>query len=525
MKHAFVGLATLLGGFLGFSHSAQAQNPYVGDALLYSRLGPSGTARTLGIGGASVALGADFSSLTVNPAGLGFYTKSEITFTPGLGFGNADAAPTSNAASLGSVGSINQTANSFHVASAGVVFSGRKPDNEDRAWRGGSFALGFTRQADFNQAFRYQNTTDDGHSFFQRLREPAGYNNATSQGYQQELQGIGQQGSSGDYYDIDGLAYGGELTDIQRLQRRRNGIAVDSVITQPRTGNITQNDQVVSKGSLSQFDLGYGGNFNNKFYIGGGIGIVSLNRTRTSTFSESSVDPKLGYGEDFNVQDYVRTTGTGVNARLGLIYRPVDVVRFGASIQTPTYIRLTDEYSTTLVSNYSSQTNNIFSTAPGTFSYSLTTPFRANGGVVVLLSKYGFLSGDVEYVGYAQARYRSNTDDVSNQLEDANQQISSGYRNTVNLRVGAEGRFDIFRVRLGYARYGNPYAYTSPDRSQNYFTGGVGVRTKSFFVDAAGVYLTYKDQYSPYALASVPAPVIAIDQHRFTASVTGGLIF
>ena len=49
-----------------------------------------------------------------------------------------------------------------------------------------------------------------------------------------------------------------------------------------RQGPITQNETVTTKGSLSQFDLGYGGSYRDKLYVGGGIGIVSLNRTRTA---------------------------------------------------------------------------------------------------------------------------------------------------------------------------------------------------------------------------------------------------
>jgi hypothetical protein len=528
MKHSFMGLATLLGSFLGFSQSVQAQGTYADDALLYSRQGPSGTARTLGVGGASTALGADFSNLTTNPAGLGFYTKSEITLTPGFGFGNADATPLNNGASTPGLPSQSQTANSFHIASAGVVFANRHPDNDDRSWRGGSFALGFTRQADFNQAFRYQNTTDDDHSFFQYLREPGGFGDYTSAGYQNAVQNILQQGSSGNFYNLDGLAYGSYLTDTARVRRPGGGPndLINRISTPFRSGPITQNEQIISTGSLSQFDLGYGGNFSDKFYIGGGIGIVSMNRTRTATFSESSTSPTVGYGEDFNFRDYVKTTGTGVNARLGVIYRPVDIVRIGASVQTPTYLRLNDEYSTTLTSNYvPNNVDPVLSTTPGTLDYSITTPFRANGGLVVLLNKYGFLTGDVEYVGYSQARFHTNDNDVNGDLDVANQDISTGYRNTVNLRAGAEGRFDVLRVRVGYAHYGNPYSYTSPNRAQNYFTGGLGIRTKGFFVDVAGVYLAYKDEYSPYSLANSVSPAVDINQHRFTASITGGLTF
>jgi hypothetical protein len=530
MKHTFMGLATLLGSFMGLSQSAQAQGNRVDDALLFSRQGPSGTARTLGIGGANVALGGDFGSLSLNPAGLGFFTKSEISFTPGVGFGTAKSTPVGNFAALSPLGTTDETANSFHIASAGVVFASRRPDTDNTSdWRGGSFALGFTRLADFNQGFAYTNQTNDQHSFFQFLREPGGYPTPGSDGYVRALNDITSQDNSGSYYDLDGLAYGNFLTTIGKS---RTGL--DSIGTPVRRGPITQREQVLTKGSLSQFDLGYGGNYRDKLYIGFGLGIVSLNRTRTSMFSESS-----NGGEDFSYQDYLKTTGTGINARLGLIYRVADAVRVGASVQTPTYIRLTDAYSTTLTSQYAPQGySNVLSTVPDGDEYSIMTPFRANGGVAVLVGKYGFLTGDIEYVGYSQARFK--TVAASNNLDftDTNQAISSGYQKTVNLRFGAEGRVDIFRARVGYARYGNPYAGTSSfDRNQNYYTAGLGIRTKSFFVDAAGVYMSYKDQYSPYSLASNEvgnrpndytqraSPLVNINQNRFTVSLTGGLLF
>jgi hypothetical protein len=525
MKHAFMGLATLLGGFLGLARPAHAQSSYLEDALLYSRQGPAGTSRVLGLGGANVSLGGDFSNLTSNPAGLGFFTKSEISITPGIGLGSASSAAIANAANTGSLGEQNQTANRFQVASAGVVFASRRPDSDNSSdWRGGSFALGFTRQSDFNHAFSYQNQTDDRHSFFQFLREPGGYTSPASGGYQSALGGIRGQDNSGDYINLDGLAYGNFLTTIVTGRSGR-----DSLITPARVGPITQREQVISKGSLSQFDLGYGGNYRDKLYIGVGVGIVSLNRTRTSTFSESS-----NGGEDFNYQDYIKTTGTGINARLGLIYRLADAVRIGASVQTPTYIRLNDEYSTTLTSQYApSNLPNVLTTAPGSYAYSVTTPFRANGGLTVLLSKYGFLTGDVEYLNYAHSTFNTTDNTTDDYINDGNSAIASGYRSVVNVRVGAEGRFDIFRVRAGYARYASPYAgESSYNRDQNYFTGGLGIRSKSFFVDAAGVYLAYKDRYSPYTLATGSgsatngtAPIIATDYSRFTVSLTGGLLF
>ena len=523
-----MGLATLLGGFLALSQPARAQGGYASDALLYMRQNPSGTARSLGLAGANVSLGADFGNLTSNPAGLGFYTKSEVSLTPGVGFGTANATQVANSAAVGTAfPSISQTANSFHIASAGVVFANRRPDNDTNSdWRGGSFALGFTRLADFNQALRYQNTTDDNHSFFQRLREPYNNGDYTSAGYQDNLDDIYSQGQSGTYTNIDGLAYGTGLVDQVEVANPGTGTAKGKTIfrngTPVRTGPITQTEDLLTKGSLSQFDLGYGGNYRDRLYIGGGIGVVSLNRTRTSTFSESS-----GGAQDFVSTDYLKTTGTGINARLGVIVRAADALRLGASIQTPTYIRLTEDYNTSLTANakYAAGSGSSLATAPGTFEYSITTPFRANGGATVLLGKAGFITGDVEYVGYSQAKFKTTdgTSDIG--LDDGNNSIATGYRNVVNARVGAEARLDIFRVRAGYAYYADPYRSSTFSRNQNYFSAGAGVRTKTFFVDVAGVYLDSKELYQPYQLASLAPPIVSFTNNRFTASITGGLLF
>src|SRR4030066_116695 len=52
------------------------------DALRYSQLTYGGTARFTSMAGAFGALGGAFSSLSINPAGIGIYRKSEFTFTP-----------------------------------------------------------------------------------------------------------------------------------------------------------------------------------------------------------------------------------------------------------------------------------------------------------------------------------------------------------------------------------------------------------------------------------------------------------
>ncbi|MFA6798620.1 MAG: hypothetical protein WCR39_04935, partial [Bacteroidales bacterium] len=69
MNKKILIISMLLLGALGLS----AQNEQ--DALRYSFIQTGGTTRSISMGGAFGAVGGDFSSLSINPAGLGIYRK------------------------------------------------------------------------------------------------------------------------------------------------------------------------------------------------------------------------------------------------------------------------------------------------------------------------------------------------------------------------------------------------------------------------------------------------------------------
>lgn len=515
-----LGLSLMLGVGRAFAQDET-------DALRYSRLQFGGSARTLGIGGANVALGADYGSVSSNPAGLGLYQKSEVQLSPGFSIGSGDGLLL-NPGSGGSATQLSQNANNFHL-SGGAVFSGRRNyQNTDSGWKGGAFAIGFTRVADFNTGSNYQASLPDSRSLFQRLREPRTALTGTGNGSL-----VDQSQTS--YYNLDGIAFGAYLTDT--TSQRVGGQRQYSLLTQNRRGPIGQGEQITNTGSMSQFDLAYGGSYRDKLYIGLGVGIVSSNYRQRRDFTETENDASTPIN-NYTLHDEVQTDGTGYNVRLGLIYRFSDVVRIGGSVQTPTWMHLTDTYSSTINANFdatpgypASQTD--ATTGTNQYAYKITTPFRANGGVAVTIGKYGFLTGDVEYVGYQQARLNS---DPNNSLGDnasfasTNAYIGQNYDKAVNLRFGGEARIDIFRVRLGFAHYGSPYNKATVNTSytnlaQNYYTAGLGVRTGSFFVDLAGVYTRYNTYYSPYLLSNYTEPVIQVQNSRFTTTLTAGLTF
>ena len=518
----------------GQASHAFAQGP--SDALRYSRLQFGGPARTQGIAGANVALGADFGNLTSNPAGLGLFQKSEVHFAPGIGIGQSDSRIDG-----GTGAATNENKNSFHVGSAGAVFANRKPDGEGGDWRGGALALGFTRLADFNMSTNYQGSFGlETGSYLERLKPQASAILAQNKAAFQSLE---DQAASGRYTSDLGLAYGAYLANIRIVRPK-----ADSIVVLRQQGNtINQGEVVMNSGSMSQFDIGYGASYRDRLYIGGAVGFVSSNFTQTRSLTEADIDPNTRF-QSLTSSTELRTKGSGFNARLGVIVRALDNVRFGASVQSPTFMRLSDTFSESLVATFGPVNPTSGERVPtglpvGTvpkvsrpvndYDYTLTTPFRANGGVAVTLGKHGFVTGDVEYVGYQQARLhndpnRANGDDYS--FTDENADVQRLYQNTVNLRFGAEGRFDVFRVRAGYARYGDPYKVDAGnERAQNFYTAGLGPRQSNFFLDAAGVYSTYSQSYSPYHVYDSKgfdiAPFIKTNASRYTTTITAGLIF
>ena len=112
IKRILLFTTVLMGGTLVTWHaSAQDES----DALRYSNLAPQGTARSMGFGGALGAIGGDFTSLSINPAGIGVYRSSELTFTPSLKLNGTSSTYTGAA--------MDDNATRFNINNLGVVFT------------------------------------------------------------------------------------------------------------------------------------------------------------------------------------------------------------------------------------------------------------------------------------------------------------------------------------------------------------------------------------------------------------------
>lgn len=470
IKHLFNGFFLL---FLGTS-TVFAQFGYYEDALRFSQFTSNGSARIIGLGGAQMSLGGDVSNIHTNPAGLGFFRRSEFSFSPSFGTWNTESNY------LGQV-KTERTGN-FAIPNLSLVISNpRQGALNTSAFKGGSFGISFNRMNHFNSQFGYFSDVEGESSiqdFF--VNDANGFNT-------DQVQNFG----------LTGLAY---QTFLINPVIDENGNHVNNEWS-PITNTFPfQDETVISEGRVSQTSLSYGANFLNKFFVGAGLGLSSVIYNSRKNYREEFFNEPL---LNSTLDERLSLSGFGANINLGVIYKPVDQLNLGINFQSPTWYNFNEEFEARMVNNFDNfffEPENITlgseeASSPITIgNYNLNTPLRLSGGATIFIGKSGFISADIDYLDYSKSTINSRD---FNATAD-NQQIRSLYGQTLNYRVGAEYRFHIWRVRGGYGFYGDPFVNSSFDRKTQQYSGGFGVRLKSIYADFALSSTNFRQLYNSF---------------------------
>jgi hypothetical protein len=494
---------------LPFQNAFSQSLGYAGDALLFSRTSPvTGSARIRGMGGAQIALGGDISAAYGNPAGLGFYNNSEISISPTFFLSSNDATYQNSAR--------YDYSNNLSFSNFSLVIAGGKNNNTE-GWLGGNFAVSYQRINNFNNQFSYEGEN-------------------AQNGLVDVFIGNYLEGSSDIFTE---LAYATYLVgDYSAVDQDGNPYDFYSfVYPASEDAPYLQQETVDRSGGQNQLDVSFGGNISDKYYFGAGLGITSIDYRQEKTFSESYFPDDEVTG--FNLYEEQILRGSGINASLGFIARPVPNLSVGITYQTPTIYSMEEAYYTQLTTNYNDllisdfipdhqgeeiyldgSVSDDFIVDP-VFAFNLRTPGKLGLGGAYFFQKAGFISADVEFINYRNNRL---TDD-RNELRADNETIQRDFTSAVNFRLGGEYRFDIFRLRAGYALQGDPYQNQDGwDRHTNTFTGGAGLKFRNFYTDLALNYEMGEQYYSPYMVAN-DSPLVSIDNLRTTAILTFGLTF
>ena len=333
-RNIFIALAVL-----GATGTLWAQNET--QALRYSMINPFGTARFAAQGGANAALGGDLSAIYVNPAGLGMYRSAELSFSPSLYWVNTESNYQGK--------HVDDSRLRFNVGSLGYVSTSRNQGSAIRA----SFAIGYNTLANFNQ--RMTLSSPEGAANSSMLDEFVWRANEDPE-------------NLSPFYEQ--VAFDANLLPIDETGEHLNYIQ-DGGYGQTNTRYVEQT------GYIGEYSLSGALIFSDLLYFGATMGIHSLNFSEDIYHTETDPGAQVANIDSYRFSELNSTSGWGYTMRLGMIIRPMQLLRFGATFQLPTYYRLTDEKYTSAASSWdlSSGIVDASATSPvGYYDYKLKSP-------------------------------------------------------------------------------------------------------------------------------------------------------
>ena len=503
-----------------FAISGYSQSAY--SAMMLSENDYEGTARTAAMGNAFTALGGDLGAVSINPAATAVAKYSQVTLSPGISIISSTAAgvsPYENGDLPYFEKTMKSTRALFNLPNIGVAMTfntGRK-----------------TGVKSFSAAFVMNKTASYGQNVY-----AAGTNSTTSfigqMAYEASVNGYPSSSLASDNaFDLmpwkPVIGYKtGMIEPYEDIY-----VAATEKVYNDKTafmgGTVQQNYGRNISGNKYDYLLNFGLNISDFVYIGLNLGLTSANYSYSEYFTEKAIDPsefEIGYVDNdgnpipsltkyFDKMKYSSSyhySGMGYFAKLGVIVTPIEGVRIGAAIQTPTAMSVNESWEESGETEFTGANGGKYSSESpyGENKWSFSSPFHANVGVAYTFNKVGLISLDYELSDYGSIKYRNSAYTDRDILEDINDEIRNSYGVAHKVRVGGEFKpIPALALRAGYNLNvsgekavwdGWEYAKVKPTLSHKAALGIGFSSNKSFFADLA---LTRsflpKEYFMPYS--------------------------
>lgn len=557
--------------------AAGAQTMY--DGLNYSQNNYYGTARSIGMGNAMTAVGGDLGSIGINPAGSAVAGYSQFTITPNLTISSMNASysayPVGGADRF--TNEQNKRLTRFSMPNIGLTFNWKTGNgsglkaityglvvNGTNNFTGKMLAGGRNDKTSYQSAMAvaadgYDMDFLNGYSIDKdgkRVDRGWDYPYYYGDDFQNDpnkgkfapwnVIANAQAGSIANYGDTDDPSYYWRYKATTEGysntgEKDANGnyiydIFLAGPLNQAYSRNITGSKYDVL------FNVGF--NFGDTFFVGANLGVTSLNYNYDECYKEAAENPSA-FGDkgktcfsDYRTRYSYTADGSGVFGKIGFLWRPVDGLRVGAAVQTPTIMEINERWIQDVNLNYTDASfNGSAKTPEGDYSYRLRSPYRLNAGAAFTFAGMALLSADYEMTDYSTMKFMSKNggwnDDTYGKLND---EIRNRMGVSHMVRVGAEFKpVPEIAVRAGYNFTTTP-EYVSEGNSKttlndriNAFSIGLGYSSNgSFFADIAARLTMLSDEYiSPYAdyLSDLASPMILNKRDIYNVTATIGWRF
>ena len=561
--------------------AAGAQTMY--DGLNYSQNNYYGTARSIGMGNAMTAVGGDLGSIGINPAGSAVAGYSQFTITPNLTISSMNASysayPVGGADRF--TNEQNKRLTRFSMPNIGHTFNWKTGNgsglkaityglvvNGTNNFTGKMLAGGRNDKTSYQSAMAvaadgYDMDFLNGYSIDKdgkRVDRGWDYPYYYGDDFQNDpnkgkfapwnVIANAQAGSIANYGDTDDPSYYWRYIATTEGysntgEKDANGnyiydIFLAGPLNQAYSRNITGSKYDVL------FNVGF--NFGDTFFVGANLGVTSLNYNYDECYKEAAENPsafEIDFGDkgktcfsDYRTRYSYTADGSGVFGKIGFLWRPVDGLRVGAAVQTPTIMEINERWIQDVNLNYTDASfNGSAKTPEGKYSYRLRSPYRLNAGAAFTFAGMALVSADYEMTDYSTMKFMSKDGGWSNDtFSSLNDQIRNCMGVSHMVRIGAEFKpLPEIAVRAGYNFTTTPeYVYEGNSKTKlndriNAFSVGLGYSSNgSFFADIAARMTMLADEYiSPYAdyLKDLASPMILNKRDIYNVTATIGWRF
>lgn len=476
MKKRFLFIAALSLGVL----TSMAQETYQDTKFINGDL--NGTARYVGMGGAMEALGADLSTISSNPAGLGLFRHDQISMSGGMvsqtgakkhfSYDNTDV-------------DIKGKTTNFSFDQIGLVWTNRF---DRRTWLNVGF--NYRKSRNFDQIL---NAVGDLHGYSQNRQS------AQKFPYALELKEKGGENIADKIW-----------TAPDEANKEAMGLSDDGTQMDFLNGESYLFGQY-QKGYIGEYDINSSINLNDQFYIGATIGIYDVNYRTNSYYTEN-----LELNTAAEQWEAVKIDGMGYDLKLGAIIRPFrwSPFRIGLYVHTPIMYDLASHSSHDL-SLTRKDADSFDKSNYADYEFRVNTPWKFGLSLGHTAGNYLALGATYEYTNYSKFDNRIKSADYyydyfggyyenSNSDDNMNDHTEVTLKGVNTFKLGAEYKpSSLLALRLGYnylsplfqsngfrdnsiVSPGSAYA-TSTDyanwKATNRFTAGVGLNFGRFGAD------------------------------------------
>ena len=407
---------------------------YSQDVQRFAERGTIGSARYVGMGGAMTAIGGDPSAAMVNPAGLGLYRRSEISVSIDETIDNTQQ--------VGSNDTYQRTR--FAAPQISAIWAWGNSQKQ-RGLVYNNFMFSHNRLATFNRDIVVKGA---GMGMV-----PTICNITNDEG------GVSEEflvNKPWDNVEIGWLSIlGYEAYLIDPIENNKWKPAVDFT-----DGSLS----ISETGTSDQYTISWAGNISNQWYIGIGLNIPTINYTKHTTLREENKNASAELKSMFHV------SGVGVSGSFGLIYRPIQALRIGASLQTPTILSLSRQSTGDMYSTIAGQKYEVLTPESGVMDIDIASPLRTSVSVAGQLGKIGLIAVQYDYA------HSSEMEDIHTLRMGAEAQVTRGL--FLNAGYVYESSFmkEDPKWLLGYneIRTDMDYRYTA---ATQYASAGIGYRS------------------------------------------------